>query len=131
MRIVATATLLATLLVPGLALATPDAGAEREIRQLIDSVSVSGCTFLRNGEAHDPAAAAEHLAMKYGKARRYLDSTEEFIDKVATRSFLTGSEYRVSCNGRETATGAWLGQQLKTLRAEKPASRPPQAQASR
>lgn len=122
--------LLAMLLAPAMASATPDARAEREIRQLIDSVSASGCTFLRNGEAHDPAAAAEHLAMKYGKARRYLDSTEEFIDKVASRSFLTGSEYRVSCNGRETATGSWLGQRLQALRAEKPAARP-QAQASR
>jgi hypothetical protein len=124
------ACLIAILLVPGMALATPDAGAEREIRQLIDSVSASGCIFLRNGEAHDPAAAAEHLAMKYGKARRYLDSPEEFIEKVATRSFLTGSEYQVSCNGRATATGEWLTRRLHTLRAI-PEEQRTQVQASR
>lgn len=124
------ACLCTALLLPATALATPDARAEREIRQLIDSVSASGCTFLRNGDAHDPAAAAEHLAMKYGKARRYLDSTEEFIDKVASRSFLTGSEYRVSCNGRETATGAWLNERLRALRAGTAEQRP-QVQASR
>jgi hypothetical protein len=100
------------------ALATPDAIADREIRHLLDFVSVSGCTFIRNGDPHAAKDAAEHLLMKYERAQSRLKTAEQFIDKVASGSYLTGREYRVQCAGRaEMATAEWLRAELGAVRA--------------
>lgn len=97
--------------------ATPDARGDRDIRHLVDFIAGSGCTFIRNGDAHDAKAAAEHLAMKYGKAKSRLGSAEDFIERVASRSYLTGREYRVQCPGQpEMAAGTWLRGELVAWR---------------
>lgn len=97
--------------------ATPDTRADRDIRHLVDFVSASGCTFIRNGDAHDAKSAGEHLLMKYGKARSKLSTPEQFIEHVATRSYFTGREYRVQCQGRpEMASAAWLKSELAAWR---------------
>lgn len=99
------------------AAAEPDARADAEIRHLVDFIAASGCQFIRNGDAHDPKAAAEHLLMKYGKAKSRLSTPEQFIDKVASRSYLSGKEYRVRCPGKpETASGSWLTAELQAWR---------------
>ncbi len=99
-------------------LATPDAGADREIRHLLDFVSSSDCTFIRNGDPHPSKDAAEHLLMKYERAQSRLETAEQFIDKVASGSYLTGREYRVQCSGRaEMATADWLRAELAAARA--------------
>lgn len=109
-------------LMPSLSPATPDEHSDREIRHLIDFVSTSGCTFIRNGDPHDSKSAAEHLLMKYGRAKSRLDTPEEFIAAVATRSYLTGQEYRVQCPGSaEMANADWLQAELVASRlAEDP-----------
>lgn len=97
--------------------ATPDARAERDIRHLLEFVADSGCTFIRNGDAHDAKAAADHLAMKYGKARSRLTTPEAFIEHIAARSYFSGREYRVRCPGMaEQASARWLGDELKAWR---------------
>lgn len=106
-----------TLLLATPAGATPDVNADREIRQIIDFVAHSNCTFIRNGDAHAPLAAASHLSMKYGKARKKLSTPEEFIEYVATRSYFTGREYRVQCPGvQEQASSTWLLDALREHR---------------
>lgn len=105
------------LLAPCLGLAEPDARADREIRHLLDFVAASSCTFIRNGDPHAAKDAADHLAMKYERARSRLQSAEQFIDKVASQSYLTGRQYRVQCPGQvEMATAEWLGAELLALR---------------
>lgn len=100
------------------AMATPDAVADREIRHLLDFVGASGCTFIRNGDPHASKDAAEHLLMKYERAQSRLKTAEQFIDKVASGSYLTGQEYRVQCAGRaEMATAEWLRAELAAARA--------------
>lgn len=99
------------------AAAAPDARADAEIRHLVDFIAASGCQFIRNGDAHDSKAAAEHLLMKYGKAKSRLSTPEQFIDKVASRSYLTGKEYRVRCPGKpEIGSGGWLVTELHAWR---------------
>lgn len=116
-RLGTAAGLAASLAVAPLAAATPDANGDREIRQLISFVAGSQCTFIRNGDAHPARDAAEHLRMKYGKARSRLGTPEQFIEHVATRSFFTGEEYRVQCPGRpEQASASWLRQELQHQR---------------
>lgn len=100
-----------------LAVASPDANSDREIRQLISFVAGSQCTFIRNGDPHPAREAAAHLDMKYGKARNRLETPEQFIAHVATRSFFTGEEYRVRCPGQtEQASAGWLRQELQHQR---------------
>lgn len=97
--------------------AAPSAQADREIRHLVDFVAASGCTFIRNGDAHDAKSAADHLAMKYGKARSRLATPEQFIEHVASRSFFTGREYRVQCPGKAAQPSAqWLTTELANWR---------------
>lgn len=99
------------------AMAAPSAQADREIRHLVDFVAGSGCTFIRNGDAHDAKSAADHLAMKYGKARSRLSTPEQFIEHVASRSFFTGREYRVQCPGKAAQPSAqWLTAELANWR---------------
>lgn len=105
--------LLALCLAAGSALAD----AEREIAYLLDFVASSGCEFQRNGSAHAPADAANHLRLKYSRGQRYATTAEQFIDRLATESSWTGEPYTVNCAGREQATGAWLHRALQDYRA--------------
>lgn len=109
------------LMLPAFATATPDARGEGEIRHLIEFVGNSGCLFIRNGDEHDARSAADHLAMKYGKARSRLTNADAFIEHVASRSFFTGKEYRVRCPGlAEQGSSHWLSTELTRWRTSRP-----------
>ncbi|MDG0992492.1 MAG: DUF5329 domain-containing protein [Luminiphilus sp.] len=114
----------ALLLMGGLALpmALPatEAPVEAEINALLEVVAKSGCDFKRNGTLHASPDAAEHLALKYSRGRRYVETTEDFIDLLATKSSWSGRSYAVICNGVETASGTWLHVQLLGLRNSAP-----------
>jgi hypothetical protein len=51
--------------------------------------------FIRNGSEYDAARAAGHLRLKLEHSRDRLDSAEEFIDKAASSSSLSGKPYMV------------------------------------
>mgnify|MGYP001824681739 CR=1 FL=1 len=89
---------------------------EAEIEYLLQYVSDSGCAFNRNGSEHDSADAADHLRLKYSRGRRYVDSAEQFIDRLATESSWTGRTYTVNCEGRTQPSGPWLHQALTEYR---------------
>lgn len=103
----------------GMAAAAPSPQAQREIRALIDALPASGCRFQRNGEWHDGEAARAHLQRKYDYLRRrgLVDSPEQFIERAASRSSVSGRAYRVACQGRpEQPAAAWFGERLQALR---------------
>ena len=100
-----------------LATAAVAAPVDQEIDYLLNFVAGSGCTFLRNNSAHDSADAADHLRNKYATGKRWVSSAEQFIDRIATGSSISGKPYRVSCDEIETNTGAWLHQALEQHRA--------------
>lgn len=109
--------LLALLLAATAAQATPAPRADAEIRHLLDFVAASDCAFIRNGDVHAARDASAHLAMKYGKAKSRLDSAEQFIEHVASKSYFTGREYQVRCPGLTArASGPWLGAELTRWR---------------
>ena len=93
---------------------------EAEINALLEVVAKSGCDFQRNGSLHTSPDAAEHLALKYSRGRRYVETTENFIDRLATNSSWTGRSYTVICDGVETASGTWLHAQLLGMRNDPP-----------
>ena len=92
------------------------ADTELEINALINDVASSGCDFQRNGTVHASADAADHLRLKYSRGKRYVDSTEQFIDRLATESSWTGKPYTVICDGVEEPSGEWLHRRLQERR---------------
>lgn len=93
------------------------AGEDQEIEFLLTAVEQSNCTFIRNDKPHPADEAADHLRMKYGRARWAVDNAEEFIDRIASKSTLSGDPYRVQCDGAEPElTRTWLTARLAEYR---------------
>lgn len=109
------------LALPGVALARADAEADAEIQYLLGFVAASGCTFVRNGDSHDSADAADHLRLKYDRGGRYVNSAEQFIDRLATESSWSGDPYTVTCEGNTEPSGKWLHRALADQRSKDPA----------
>jgi hypothetical protein len=96
------------------------ASADKEIKQLLNFVGHSPCTFIRAGTPYTGTAAQEHLTMKYGKAQSKISNSEDFINEVASKSYLSGQPYTVQCPKiAEQPAKTWLDAELKRLRAEK------------
>lgn len=100
--------------------AEPPAAVRQEITYLLRYIGESGCDFERNGAWSDARTAEAHVRMKYDYLVRWgrIDTTQDFIDKAATASSMSGRPYEVRC-GRDLAmpTGAWLNETLRRYRA--------------
>ena len=115
--------LAAGLLCLGIAHAAPPPLAQAEIDNLLSSVAMSNCEFSRNGSWFDAKAAAAHLTAKYRYllAKDVIRSAEEFIDKAATVSSMSGRPYAVRCDGHEPVPmGQWLRILLSRQRESPP-----------
>lgn len=102
------------------ATAAPSAAAQREISGLMQALERSGCRFQRNGSWFGAAEAKSHLQRKYDYLlkRDLADTPEQFIERAASRSSISGRAYRVACPGAaEQDASAWFQQQLRDLRA--------------
>ena len=106
-------------LLPGLLLvATTQAqGADARVEALIRSVeALPDAQFVRNGSAHDPKKAAEHLRLKLRESRGRCDSAEEFIRLCASRSSVSGKPYEIRfSDGTVQTSEAFLRARLKEL----------------
>ena len=91
--------------------------SESEISHLLNFIEQSGCQFDRNGSVHDSKEAREHIQMKYDYARKWISSTEDFIEYTATKSSMTGKRYHVVCAGKRIPSGEWLLNELKHYRS--------------
>ena len=91
--------------------------AEAEITSLIAAVRESDCEFNRNGSLHSAEAAAEHLELKYSRGKRYADSAEAFIERLASKSSWSGKPYEMICDGETQPAGDWLTMALATIRS--------------
>ena len=90
-----------------------------EIDFLLDAVATSGCTFIRNGREHDAEDARDHLQTKRRRGKRYFDSTEEFIERLASKSSMSGKPYMIRCGGADAvAARDWFTALLDEHRGE-------------
>jgi hypothetical protein len=88
-----------------------------EIDHLIHAVSESGCNLVRNGKEHTASQAADHLQMKARKGKRYYDTTEQFIERIASKSSWSGKPYLIQCVDQPAVTaGNWFTQVLAEYR---------------
>ena len=112
--------LLSLVLIAGsIATAHGEVDADTEIRALIQAVAESECEFNRNGSLHSAEAAAEHLQLKYSRGKRYADSAEAFIERLASKSSWSGKPYQMICDGETQPAGDWLTATLIALRTER------------
>jgi hypothetical protein len=99
--------------------AAPPAIAQTEINYLLGFVESSGCEFYRNGSWYDSKRAQAHLRDKYQMlaAADQISTAEDFIEKAATKSSLSGRPYEVRCGGAEAVTSnQWLRAALARYR---------------
>lgn len=107
-----------TLAAP-IAHATPDARNQAEIDSLLQSISSSGCTFIRSGQEYTGTEARKHLQTKLDFVRWRLQTVEQFIDKLASTSSSTGEPYLIRCGANQTLARGWLDSQLKVVRGQR------------
>ncbi|MGI9343934.1 MAG: DUF5329 family protein [Gammaproteobacteria bacterium] len=93
-----------------------------EITHLLSEIADSGCVFHRNGKDHSPAEARDHLAMKLRRAGARIDTAEDFIKYLATKSSWTGKPYSIRCADESEPSAEWLNARLKAFRAPTGAS---------
>ena len=110
--------LILLLAISDMAMAAPSPKAKAEIAGLMDALAKSGCQFQRNGDWHDAKQARAHLQRKYDYLlkKNRVDTSEQFIQRAASQSSLSGRAYRVKCAGKEQDAAAWFGEQLQRLR---------------
>ena len=92
------------------------AAEDKEVAFLLSYIAESDCIFIRNGDEHQAKAASAHLEMKYNHVRNRIQSAEDFIDKIATKSSFSGSPYEVLCNSARLPTKIWLEEALTAHR---------------
>ena len=114
---------LAVLLVLG---ARAVAAPVDEIEALLTYVGkLEGASFIRNGDAHTPAEAVDHLRTKWMAQKGQIKSAEDFVRLCATKSILSGKPYTIRfADGHEEEAAQVLFKQLKIIRRP-PASRSP------
>jgi len=103
------------------AAAQPLAPAARsEIDGLLSRLETSGCEFNRNGSWYTGAEAKAHLLgkQKYLEDKGMVQTTEQFIERAASGSSLSGQAYLVRCAGAAPVpSGKWLFAQLQAMRS--------------
>ena len=88
-----------------------------EIDYLISSVGKDGCKFIRNGHRFQGRDARAHLTSKRRRNAHIIDSTEEFIEKIASQSATSGEPYLINCKGeKQQNAGEWFTTLLEQIR---------------
>jgi len=92
--------------------------ARAEIESLLGRLEASSCEFQRNGARHSAAEASSHLRVKLKvlDERGMVASAEQFIERAATQSSMTGGPYLVRCaNAAPVPSSTWLSSQLQLM----------------
>ena len=111
--------LLALPATPAFAAAANARTPAAEIEALIQRVAAArGVIFIRNGSEYAAADAAKHLRRKLDASKGRIRTPEAFIDKLGSRSSMSGKAYRVRLpDGRVVDSAAWLNGLLADIRA--------------
>lgn len=94
--------------------AAAESAVDQKINELIAVVEKSDCTFIRNGSNHNGKDAAAHMRRKYNHFKKEIKSPEDFIEKCASKSELSGKPYLVKTpDGKTVRCDAWLTAKLE------------------
>ena len=95
------------------------ADTEKEIVHLLAYLEDSNCEFNRNGTWYSTYKAVKHIEKKYRyyMKKGLINSAEQFIDRAAARSSMSGKSYLVRCgDSGPVESSTWLTQELKRFR---------------
>lgn len=89
---------------------------EQKIEKLISYVEKSDALFIRNGTEYPAKEAAEHLRMKRKKAGNKVKTAKNFIDLIASKSYMSGDAYKMKFkNGSTINTRDMLYNELRKI----------------
>jgi hypothetical protein len=89
---------------------------EEKINKLILFIEKSNAVFIRNGSEYEAKEAAEHLKMKRKKAGNKVKTAKDFIDLIASKSYMSGEAYKMKfSNGSIINTRDMLYNELRKL----------------
>lgn len=103
------------------------APARAEVDALLTRLQSSGCEFNRNGSWYAGDQARVHLLKKldYLESKDLVQTAEQFIERGAATSSISGKPYQVRCAGKAPQESAkWLTAELQALRVARAASSP-------
>ena len=110
--------LAATLAAPALAIAPAE---KARIDRLIDYVaSRKDVKFVRNGSAYSNADAAKFLRGKFEKMGEHVNTAQQFIDDIGSKSSTSGQAYLIRfADGRTEPSAKFLSDELRRIDAGK------------
>jgi Family of unknown function (DUF5329) len=80
---------------------------------LLDQISNSKATFIRNGKEYDAAKAVSHLKTKLMFAGKRVQTVRQFIIGVASHSEESGKPYEIrTTDGKQCPMATWLMERL-------------------
>jgi hypothetical protein len=89
---------------------------KEKIQYLLEQVEKSNGIFIRNGSEHTAKEAREHMQKKLDYAEDKIKTVDQFIDSIATKSYMTGSTYYIKFpDGKQIESAVWLREQLKKV----------------
>ncbi len=107
----------AMLLLPSADAASTDDALLRTINHLLTYVEESNCVFIRNGKEYNSKEAAKHIKTKNDALMFDTVTPEEFIERAASKSMLSGQPYFVRCVDHSPVPSAdWLSKELSNYR---------------
>lgn len=88
---------------------------KKKIEYLLDRVSRTPYNFVRNGQEYGGQMAVAHLRLKWFRAIKEVKTAAVFVDKIGSRSSLSGQPYYVKVNGDYYPLHDFLLNELKKL----------------
>src|SRR4051812_46859195 len=67
----------------------------KTVDYLVAQVEKSDCKFVRNGDEHTGKEASDHMRAKYKHFKKEIKTPEDFIERCAAKSELSGKPYTV------------------------------------
>lgn len=117
MKPILTIVLVALLLFTNLIKADISEQTKAEIEHLLDYVKNSKITFIRNSSSYSPADAVKHMNRKFEHFKKEINTAEQFIEKCATKSLLSGKPYQVKLEDQTVMEAAdWFLKELSSFR---------------
>jgi hypothetical protein len=91
---------------------------KREIQHLFKYLAKSNCEFNRNGVWYGPEEARKHIEKKYRYLNKLglINSAEQFIDRAASKSSMSGKSYLVRCGESTVPSSTWFSNELKRFK---------------
>lgn len=87
------------------------------IAHLLEYVRTADVVFIRNGKEHSAEDAEKHIEKKYNHYKKKIKTPEDFIEKSATKSMMSGKKYQIKLkDGTVITSQDWLLAELKRYR---------------